>query len=158
MTERLPKKHDARAQIESLPLEGKVPSAHTGRMRWKSCVLTEVPAFSQLLLATSSVSLRLPASPQGEAFDQQNPLVQCENNKQTSGRCPFGQRPGFLLYWELVSAGADFSFFFFTARMVRVPAARRARAPPPARSARLGRRSNSTAQKMRLSSVRSKTR
>ena len=38
MMERLPKKHDARAQIESLPLEGKVPSAHTGRMRWKSCV------------------------------------------------------------------------------------------------------------------------
>ena len=38
MTERLPKNHDARAQIESLPLEGKVPSAHTGRMRWKSCV------------------------------------------------------------------------------------------------------------------------
>ncbi|MGM9541377.1 MAG: hypothetical protein ACI3VD_01645, partial [Candidatus Limivicinus sp.] len=60
---------------------GKVPSAHTGRMRWKSCFLMEVSAFSQFLLATSSVSLRLPASPQGEAFDWQDPLVQHE--KQT---------------------------------------------------------------------------
>ena len=45
MTERLPKNHDARAQIESLPLEGKVPSAHTGRMRWKSCVFDGSSCF-----------------------------------------------------------------------------------------------------------------
>ena len=73
------KNHSARKEtaFSSLPLEGKVPSAHTGRMRWKSCnFLTEVSAFSKFLLATSSVSLRLPASPRGEAFDQLNPLVQ----------------------------------------------------------------------------------
>ena len=64
----------------------------------------------------------------------------------------------FFIYWEIVSAGADLSFFFFTARTVSVPTARRARAPPPARSAGLGRRSNYTALKTRLSSVKSKTR
>ena len=77
---------------------------------------------------------------------------------KSQGAVQNGQRPVFLLYWEVVSAGADLSFFFFTARTIRVPTARRAKAPPPARSAGLGRRSNSTAQKTRLSSVKSKTR
>ena len=29
---------DQNNTFSSLPLEGKVPSAHTGRMRWKCCV------------------------------------------------------------------------------------------------------------------------
>ena len=38
--ERLSKAHRVRKKnaFSSLPLEGKVPSAHTGRMRWKACV------------------------------------------------------------------------------------------------------------------------
>ena len=53
----LSKKQNARKEnaSTSLPLEGKVPSAHTGRMRWKSCILTEIPAFSPFSLTTSSV-------------------------------------------------------------------------------------------------------
>ena len=37
---RLSKNHMSKKgnAFSSLPLEGKVPSAHTGRMRWKSCV------------------------------------------------------------------------------------------------------------------------
>ena len=55
---RLSKNHTARIvnAFVSLPLEGKVPSAHTGRMRWKSCVYVGTFCFFTVLLATSSVS------------------------------------------------------------------------------------------------------
>ena len=44
--------------FKSLPLEGKVPSANTGRMRWKSCIFDGKFFFLPVPAATSSVSLR----------------------------------------------------------------------------------------------------
>ena len=52
-------------------LEVKVPSAHTGRMRWKSCIFDGNFCFSQFH-SPPHQSAAPPASPQGEAFDWQN--------------------------------------------------------------------------------------
>ena len=59
----------------SLPLEGKVPSAHTGRMRWKSRVFNGSLCFPGFHSAPHQ-SAAPPASPQGEAFVRQNPPAQ----------------------------------------------------------------------------------
>ena len=52
-----------------------MPSAHTGRMRWKSCFLMEVSVFPGFH-SPPHQSAAPPASPQGEAFVRQNPPAQ----------------------------------------------------------------------------------
>ena len=88
---RLSKKHSAGKEnaFSSLPLEGKVPSAHTGRMRWKSCFFDESSCFFPRFYFPPHQSASPPASPQGEAFDQHNPLVR--QVKQTSLTCSQGR-------------------------------------------------------------------